>query len=168
MENEKNTEMLEESREEIKAEDAKKDESAAEDEPYELHEDIEDADDEPSEADFMDLDSIEPTHDELVIEEQEAEEYDGDVTNVDGVNLDDPVKLYLKEIGRVPLLSSDEEIDLAIRIVNGDKEAKKRLTEANLRLVVSIAKRYVGRGMHFLDLVQEGNVGLIKAVETFD
>ena len=168
MENEKNTEMLEESREEIKAEDAKKDESAAEDEPYELHEDIEVADDEPSGADFMDLDSIEPTHDELVIEEQEAEEYDGDVTNVDGVNLDDPVKLYLKEIGRVPLLSSDEEIDLAIRIVNGDKEAKKRLTEANLRLVVSIAKRYVGRGMHFLDLIQEGNVGLIKAVEKFD
>ncbi len=81
---------------------------------------------------------------------------------------DDPVKVYLKEIGRVPLLTSEEEIELAIRIGNNDEQAKKRLSEANLRLVVSIAKRYVGRGMQFLDLIQEGNLGLIKAVEKFD
>ena len=84
------------------------------------------------------------------------------------ISIDDPVKVYLKEIGRVPLLSSEEEIDLAIRISDGDAAAKKRLSEANLRLVVSIAKRYLGRGMHFLDLIQEGNLGLIKAVEKFD
>lgn len=86
----------------------------------------------------------------------------------DSVSTDDPVKVYLKEIGRVPLLSPEEEIDLSIRIAEGDPHAKKRLSEANLRLVVSIAKRYVGRGMHFLDLIQEGNLGLIKAVEKFD
>jgi len=88
--------------------------------------------------------------------------------NPDAISLDDPVKVYLKEIGRVPLLSSDEEVELAVLISDGNEFAKKRLTEANLRLVVSIAKRYVGRGMHFLDLIQEGNVGLIKAVEKFD
>lgn len=88
--------------------------------------------------------------------------------SADGVAIDDPVKVYLKEIGRVPLLSPEEEIDLAIRIENGDEKAKQRLSEANLRLVVSIAKRYVGRGMQFLDLIQEGNLGLIKAVEKFD
>ena len=82
--------------------------------------------------------------------------------------MDDPVKVYLKEIGRVPLLTPEEEIDLAMRIADDDTQAKKRLAEANLRLVVSIAKRYVGRGMHFLDLIQEGNLGLIKAVEKFD
>jgi len=86
----------------------------------------------------------------------------------EGINIDDPVKVYLKEIGRVPLLSADEEIDLAIRMAAGDLEARKRLSEANLRLVVSIAKKYVGRGMQFLDLIQEGNLGLIKAVEKFD
>ena len=86
----------------------------------------------------------------------------------DGVSIDDPVKVYLKEIGRVPLLTPEEEIDLAVRISNGDEAAKKRLSEANLRLVVSIAKRYLGRGMQFLDLIQEGNLGLIKAVEKFD
>jgi RNA polymerase primary sigma factor len=86
----------------------------------------------------------------------------------EGIAIDDPVKVYLKEIGRVPLLSPEEEIDLAIRISNGDEAAKKRLSEANLRLVVSIAKRYLGRGMQFLDLIQEGNLGLIKAVEKFD
>ncbi len=86
----------------------------------------------------------------------------------DGVAIDDPVKVYLKEIGRVPLLTPEEEIDLAMRIMDGDEYAKKRLSEANLRLVVSIAKRYVGRGMQFLDLIQEGNLGLIKAVEKFD
>ena len=83
-------------------------------------------------------------------------------------NIDDPVKVYLKEIGRVPLLSTEEEIELSERMMNGDEEAKRRLSEANLRLVVSIAKRYVGRGMQFLDLIQEGNLGLIKAVEKFD
>ncbi len=86
----------------------------------------------------------------------------------EGIAIDDPVKVYLKEIGRVPLLTPEEEVELAVRINNGDEAAKKRLSEANLRLVVSIAKRYVGRGMHFLDLIQEGNLGLIKAVEKFD
>lgn len=85
-----------------------------------------------------------------------------------GANVDDPVKVYLKEIGRVPLLTPEEEIELAIRIADDDKKAKQRLAEANLRLVVSNAKRYVGRGMHFLDLIQEGNLGLIKAVDKFD
>ena len=88
--------------------------------------------------------------------------------STEGIAIDDPVKVYLKEIGRVPLLTPEEEIDLAIRISNGDEAAKKRLSEANLRLVVSIAKRYLGRGMQFLDLIQEGNLGLIKAVEKFD
>ncbi|MBQ3241437.1 MAG: RNA polymerase sigma factor RpoD [Oscillospiraceae bacterium] len=96
-------------------------------------------------------------------EDQEEEE-----VPAEGVNIDDPVKVYLKEIGRVPLLSSEEEIELAKRMAEGDEKAKKRLSEANLRLVVSIAKRYVGRGMQFLDLIQEGNLGLIKAVEKFD
>lgn len=86
----------------------------------------------------------------------------------DGVSIEDPVRMYLKEIGKVPLLSAEEEVDLAKRMEEGDAEAKKRLAEANLRLVVSIAKRYVGRGMLFLDLIQEGNLGLIKAVEKFD
>ena len=89
-------------------------------------------------------------------------------TGEQSVTVDDPVKVYLKEIGRVPLLSSEEEVDLAIRISSGDVAAKQRLSEANLRLVVSIAKRYLGRGMQFLDLIQEGNLGLIKAVEKFD
>lgn len=86
----------------------------------------------------------------------------------DGINLDDPVRMYLKEIGKVPLLTAEEEVELAQRMEAGDDEAKKKLAEANLRLVVSIAKRYVGRGMLFLDLIQEGNLGLIKAVEKFD
>ena len=90
------------------------------------------------------------------------------VAVAEGIAIDDPVKVYLKEIGRVPLLSPEEEIDLAMRIIDGDEYAKTRLSEANLRLVVSIAKRYVGRGMQFLDLIQEGNLGLIKAVEKFD
>ena len=93
---------------------------------------------------------------------------DSDFVADGAVTVDDPVKVYLKEIGRVPLLSSEEEIDLAIRIANGDVQAKQRLSEANLRLVVSIAKRYLGRGMQFLDLIQEGNLGLIKAVDKFD
>jgi RNA polymerase primary sigma factor len=97
----------------------------------------------------------------------ENEEAESSLSN-EGIAIDDPVKVYLKEIGRVPLLSPEEEIDLAIRISEGDEAAKKRLSEANLRLVVSIAKRYLGRGMQFLDLIQEGNLGLIKAVEKFD
>ena len=88
--------------------------------------------------------------------------------STEGIAIDDPVKIYLKEIGRVPLLTTEEEIELAQRMAKGDKYAKKRLSEANLRLVVSIAKKYVGRGMQFLDLIQEGNLGLIKAVEKFD
>ena len=86
----------------------------------------------------------------------------------DNAAMDDPVKVYLKEIGRIPLLTAEEEIELAIKITDNDPYAKKRLAEANLRLVVSIAKRYVGRGMQFLDLIQEGNLGLIKAVDKFD
>ena len=93
---------------------------------------------------------------------------DSDFVADGAVTVDDPVKVYLKEIGRVPLLSSEEEIDLAIRIADGDVQAKQRLSEANLHLVVSIAKRYLGRGMQFLDLIQEGNLGLIKAVDKFD
>lgn len=96
----------------------------------------------------------------------EAEDYDLSVP--EGVGLDDPVRMYLKEIGRVPLLTAEEEVELAKGIEAGSEEAKRQLAEANLRLVVSIAKRYVGRGMHFLDLIQEGNLGLIKAVEKFD
>lgn len=97
-----------------------------------------------------------------------VDEADLDFSVPEGVFIDDPVKMYLKEIGRVPLLSADEEVDLAQRMEHGDESAKKRLAESNLRLVVSIAKRYVGRGMLFLDLIQEGNLGLIKAVEKFD
>ncbi len=100
------------------------------------------------------------------IQQTGAEEIDLSIP--EGVGLDDPVRMYLKEIGKVPLLSANEEIELAERMANGDETAKKRLSEANLRLVVSIAKRYVGRGMLFLDLIQEGNLGLIKAVEKFD
>ncbi len=121
-----------------------------------------------AEPPVLDLDFDEPTIDELALEELDAENLDEDISNIENISLDDPVKVYLKEIGRVPLLSGNEEIDLALRIIDGDDSAKKRLTEANLRLVVSIAKKYVGRGMHFLDLIQEGNVGLIKAVEKFD
>jgi len=103
----------------------------------------------------------------------ESEIDDIDIENIDlsipeGLSIEDPVRMYLKEIGKVPLLTAEEEIELAKRMENGDEEAKKRLAEANLRLVVSIAKRYVGRGMLFLDLIQEGNLGLIKAVEKFD
>ncbi len=103
------------------------------------------------------------------LEKENEEEFDlNDLSVPPGVKINDPVRMYLKEIGRVNLLSADEEIELAKRIEEGDEEAKRRLAEANLRLVVSIAKRYVGRGMQFLDLIQEGNMGLIKAVEKFD
>jgi len=99
---------------------------------------------------------------------EEDDEAELDLSIPEGVGIDDPVRMYLKEIGRVPLLSAEEEVELAKRMEQGDEEAKRRLAEANLRLVVSIAKRYVGRGMMFLDLIQEGNLGLIKAVEKFD
>lgn len=133
--------------------------------------DIENAPDDPdelfSEPPTLDIDfDEEPTDDELKLEEMDVDALDH--LSFDNMNLDDPVKLYLREIGRVPLLSSDEEIKLAVKISEGDEYAKQRLTEANLRLVVSIAKKYVGRGMYFLDLIQEGNVGLIKAVDKFD
>ena len=120
--------------------------------------------------DDFDFDSMEPDPEaEAELEELvEAAESD-DLTDMPkGVTVDDPVRMYLKEIGKVPLLTADEEMDLAQRMEQGDEEAKKRLCEANLRLVVSIAKRYVGRGMLFLDLIQEGNLGLIKAVDKFD
>ncbi|CAI3383908.1 RNA polymerase sigma factor RpoD [Enterococcus cecorum] len=99
---------------------------------------------------------------------EEEEVDDRDLSAPTGVKINDPVRMYLKEIGRVPLLTADEEVTLALKIEQGDQEAKQRLAEANLRLVVSIAKRYVGRGMQFLDLIQEGNMGLMKAVEKFD
>lgn len=120
------------------------------------------------------VDVLRITEDETDVEEIIlSDEDDVDVENLDlsipdGISLEDPVRMYLKEIGKVPLLSADEEIELAKRMELGDEDAKKRLAEANLRLVVSIAKRYVGRGMLFLDLIQEGNLGLIKAVEKFD
>ncbi|NLU51612.1 MAG: RNA polymerase sigma factor RpoD [Clostridiaceae bacterium] len=115
------------------------------------------------EDDFDDLQFLSADDD---IEPDVEEEID--ISIPEGITIDDPVRMYLKEIGKVPLLSSEEEIELAKRMEQGDEEAKKRLAEANLRLVVSIAKRYVGRGMLFLDLIQEGNLGLIKAVEKFD
>ena len=110
---------------------------------------------------------------DLFLEEEMDEEEEiavdpMDLSVPDGISLADPIRMYLKEIGKIPLLSTDEEIELAKRMEKGDEEARKKLAEANLRLVVSIAKRYVGRGMQFLDLIQEGNLGLIKAVEKFD
>ncbi len=104
----------------------------------------------------------------LLTEEEDVDVENLDLSIPDGISIEDPVRMYLKEIGKVPLLSAEEEIELAKRMELGDQEARKRLAEANLRLVVSIAKRYVGRGMLFLDLIQEGNLGLIKAVEKFD
>ena len=109
-----------------------------------------------------------PDEELLLSNEDEVDMENLDLSIPDGISIEDPVRMYLKEIGKVPLLSAEEEIELAKRMENGDQEAKKRLAEANLRLVVSIAKRYVGRGMLFLDLIQEGNLGLIKAVEKFD
>jgi RNA polymerase sigma factor, sigma-70 family len=125
---------------------------------------------EPGEVDLEVLKEAKENEDEIVEESEEdvEEEAEVDLSVPEGVGIDDPVRMYLKEIGRVPLLSAEEEIQLAKRMEGGDEEAKRRLAEANLRLVVSIAKRYVGRGMLFLDLIQEGNLGLIKAVEKFD
>ena len=117
------------------------------------------------------IDIIRPTEDEevhIVEDEDEEEDNNLDLGNIEGISTEDPVRMYLKEIGKVQLLTLDEEIELAKRIELGDEDAKHRLAEANLRLVVSIAKRYVGRGMLFLDLIQEGNLGLIKAVEKYD
>ena len=114
---------------------------------------------------------VDDTDDDLEIilsDEDEVDMEKIDLSVPDGISIEDPVRMYLKEIGKVPLLSAEEEIELAKRMAEGDEDAKKRLAEANLRLVVSIAKRYVGRGMLFLDLIQEGNLGLIKAVEKFD
>ncbi len=121
------------------------------------------------ETDFQSTDDIAPDIEELEeIETLNEDELIDPESLVDNFSVDDPVRMYLKEIGKVNLLTAEEEIELAMRMAEGDKEAKKRMAEANLRLVVSIAKRYVGRGMLFLDLIQEGNLGLIKAVEKFD
>ncbi len=108
------------------------------------------------------------TEDDVIPDDEEEPEILDDVDVLEGVSTEDPVRMYLKEIGNVPLLTSEEEVELAKRVEQGDEEAKKKLTEANLRLVVSIAKKYVGRGMPFLDLIQEGNMGLMKAVDKFD
>ncbi len=123
-------------------------------------------------VDVLRLDEEEMEPDLFLEEEMDEEEEIAvdpmDLSVPDGISLADPIRMYLKEIGKIPLLSTDEEIELAKRMEKGDEEARKKLAEANLRLVVSIAKRYVGRGMQFLDLIQEGNLGLIKAVEKFD
>ncbi len=111
-------------------------------------------------------DDIDP--EEIILSGEDVDIENLDISVPDGISIEDPVRMYLKEIGKVPLLSAEEEIELAKKMETGDQDAKKRLAEANLRLVVSIAKRYVGRGMLFLDLIQEGNLGLIKAVEKFD
>jgi len=114
-----------------------------------------------------DSDDEEPDIEDLE-EVEEIKLDDMNTTSMEGISVDDPVRMYLREIGRIPLLTFDEELDLAKRILDNDEEAKQKLAESNLRLVVSIAKKYVGRGMLFLDLIQEGNMGLIKAVEKFD
>ncbi len=121
--------------------------------------------------DVMRISMEDDTDTELFLDEDSETEVDVETMDLsvpEGVGLDDPVRMYLKEIGKVPLLSMEEEIELAKRIELGDEEAKRKLAESNLRLVVSIAKRYLGRGMQFLDLIQEGNLGLIKAVEKFE
>ena len=116
---------------------------------------------------LKDEDLLEPDVDDLK-EVEEIKLEDIDINSMEGIGVDDPVRMYLREIGRIPLLSSEEELELAQRVLENDEEAKQKLAESNLRLVVSIAKKYVGRGMIFLDLIQEGNMGLIKAVEKFD
>ena len=126
-------------------------------------------------VDVLQISDDKDTEDDMILELENNGEVpdDDEIENIDlsvpdGISIEDPVRMYLKEIGKVPLLTADEEVELAKRMEEGDVEAKKKLAEANLRLVVSIAKRYVGRGMLFLDLIQEGNLGLIKAVEKFD
>lgn len=135
----------------------------------EINDDLEDVEVTPEQIeriyDGLEAMGVEVVHDNV---EAEPEEGELDVSIPEGVAIDDPVRMYLKEIGKVPLLNSEQEVELAKRIEAGDEVAKQKLAEANLRLVVSIAKRYVGRGMQFLDLIQEGNLGLIKAVEKFD
>ena len=170
--------MAEDKKKKIKAEEEKP-ESAQPEKALEEEEDkkesIDDIENAPDDLEelftepaVLDIDfDEEPSDEDLKLEEVDVENLTDDLT-LDNISLDDPVKVYLREIGRVPLLSSEEEIALAIKISEGDEYAKQRLTEANLRLVVSIAKKYVGRGMYFLDLIQEGNVGLIKAVDKFD
>ena len=126
---------------------------------------------EPDDLDLMEIDDEDvddPEVDAVIAENPEAKEIDLEATISKNIAVDDPVRMYLKEIGKVPLLTAQEEIDLAKRMEAGDEYAKQKLCEANLRLVVSIAKKYVGRGMLFLDLIQEGNLGLIKAVDKFD
>ena len=124
---------------------------------------------EANNIDVLRITSEDEDDDDIILtDEDEVDVEQIDLSVPDGVSIEDPVRMYLKEIGKVPLLSAEEEIELAKRMETGDEEAKKRLAEANLRLVVSIAKRYVGRGMLFLYLIQEGNLGLIKAVEKFD
>ncbi|MBQ6836095.1 MAG: RNA polymerase sigma factor RpoD [Clostridia bacterium] len=135
---------------------------------------IDDADLKPEQLELI-YDSLESSNVDVIDEDIEKELIQVDEENVvedplvaEAISIDDPVRMYLKEIGKVPLLTADQERDLAVKMAEGDEDAKRRLAEANLRLVVSIAKRYVGRGMLFLDLIQEGNLGLIKAVEKFD
>ena len=162
MSEKKKKDVLEEAADEILAEKA----ADSLDDIGDAPEDLDELFAEPPalELDFDD----EPTEDDLKLEEMDVEKLSEDDGNFDNISLDDPVKVYLREIGRVPLLSGEEEVELAVKISEGNEYAKQRLTEANLRLVVSIAKKYVGRGMYFLDLIQEGNVGLIKAVDKFD
>lgn len=142
----------------------------------EINETLEEADKNPECLDKL-FEALEQLNIEVVDDEidkdfekmeDEIDDRELDLSIPEGISIDDPVRMYLKEIGKVPLLSPNEEINLAQRMSDGDQEAKKKLAEANLRLVVSIAKRYVGRGMQFLDLIQEGNLGLIKAVDKFD
>jgi len=128
-------------------------------------------DHEPDDLDLMEIedeDVDDPDVDAVIAENPDAKEIDLEATISKSIAVDDPVRMYLKEIGKVPLLTAQEEIELAKRMEQGDEYAKQKLCEANLRLVVSIAKKYVGRGMLFLDLIQEGNLGLIKAVDKFD
>ncbi len=130
-----------------------------------------DMENEPDDIDLLELEDEEvddPEVEAVIAENPEAKEIDLEATISKNIAVDDPVRMYLKEIGKVPLLTAQEEIDLAKRMEQGDEYAKQKLCEANLRLVVSIAKKYVGRGMLFLDLIQEGNLGLIKAVDKFD
>ena len=121
-----------------------------------------------SPEDVPDDDLLLESEEDILLSDNEEIGLISDVDILEGVSTEDPVRMYLKEIGNVPLLSGEEEVELAKRVEQGDEEGKKKLTEANLRLVVSIAKKYVGRGMPFLDLIQEGNMGLMKAVEKFD
>ncbi len=135
--------------------------------------DVEQIDDIYLRLEDMGIDIVGEKEEDLLLEPDDEDESDDEIDTKDlsvpkGVSVDDPVRMYLKEIGKIPLLTAEEEVELAKRMEAGDEEAKKRLAEANLRLVVSIAKRYVGRGMMFLDLIQEGNLGLMKAVEKFD